>query len=144
MGLRTYLAAFIAVVPALLLTSCASLNPLDFFKDEPKIETNLNVGKNVQQEQSKLKIEQGKTEQKADNISNDTQYSANKITQITQNIPIWYLLLAVLLGGWVIPSPKECYSGVKVLTTELFNGIIITPVKGIANFILVMFGREKL
>lgn len=145
-----------AILLCLTLQSCALTNPLDFFKEEPKIETNVQLGKTNESEQNKLKIEQsGDTiKQDADTISNDTSYKADVVNQITKNLGFWELVLLIVCAGFAIPSYKEVgmgaettvvklYSGLKVLTTDILNGIIVTPVRGTKNFILELFGRRQ-
>jgi len=144
-----------AILLCFTLQSCALTNPLDIFKDEPKIETNVQLGKTNESEQNKLKIEQsGDTiKQDADTISNDTSYEANVVNQITKNLGFWELTLLIICAGFAIPSYKEVgngvegtivkvYGGLKVLTSDVLNGIIVTPIKGTKNFILELLGRK--
>lgn len=138
------LIAAITISIVLLFSGCASLNPISALAGKPSVELNANVGENVKQEKSTLKVEQGKTEQTADTISNDTKYEAGVVNQITQNIPIEYLMIVILLAGWVIPSPSQCYTGTKWLISDLFDSLVKSPLKGIANFCLLLLGREKL
>ena len=78
------------------LTGCSALSGMSsLFGKKPSVEVNANVGKNVKQEKSQVKIETGKTEQTADNISNDTSYQAKTITQITQDVPPY------IIGSWL-------------------------------------------
>ena len=153
---------FTIIVVCLSLQGCALTNPLDFFKDDkPKIETNVQLGKTNNHEQNKLKLENGNTTnnqeakdggiiknggqevQSGGKLENGKQ-EADVIKNITQNVPLEYLAFMILLAGWAIPSPKETYSGLKVLTGEVVNGILVSPVKGIANFILKLFNRQPL
>ena len=134
----------IVIMVSLAVSSCASLNPFSALTPKPSIELNANVGENVKQEKSTIKLEQGKTEQTADSISNDTKYEAGIVNQITQNIPIEYLAIVILLAGWVVPSPKECYKGTKWLVSDLFTTLVKTPLKGICDFVLLLLGRERL
>ena len=132
-------------------------NPLGFLDpDKPSIEVSTNIGKNVESEKNNIKLETGDTvKQEAEEISNDTAYTADVVNQITNNLTPMQLILLIICAGFAIPSYKEVgkgtegvvvktYSGLKVLTTDLLNGIVVTPVKGIANFLLTIFGREKL
>jgi hypothetical protein len=129
-----------------------SLTPFNPFADEPKLEVNAAVGKNVKQEKSKIKVEQGG--QEAETISNDTKQMADTISNVTQNIPPWvfYSVLAIVgvLCGWVIPQPGECgrmfkllmvesYLGVRVIITDALS-LVVTPCRGVADFILKLFG----
>ena len=120
------------------------MNPLALLSEKPSVEVNANIGENVKQEKSTLKLEQGKTEQTADEISNDTKYEADVINQITENVPIEYLLIMVLLAGWAVPAPKECYNSAKWLVVDVFQTIVVVPIKGVANFTLLLLGRNKL
>ncbi len=138
------LIAVITFMVAVTVSGCSTLNPLSLLSDKPSVEVNANVGENVKQEKATIKLEQGKTEQTADNISNDTKYEAGIVNQITQNIPIEYLAIVVLLAGWVIPSPKECYVGTKWLIVDLFDTLVKTPLKGICDFVLLLLGKERL
>jgi hypothetical protein len=126
------------------VSGCASLNPLDLLTEKPAVEVNANVGENVKQDNSTVKVEQGKTEQTADSISNDTKYEAGVVNQITQNIPMEYVILVMLLAGWSIPTPRECYDGAKWLIVDVFDTLIKKPIKGIADFLLLLLGRERL
>jgi hypothetical protein len=117
-------------------------SPLDLLTpDKPSIELNANVGKNVEQDKSVIKIESGQTtKQEAEAISNDTAYNADTIQQVTEHIPPWILGLLILFAGWVIPDPSKCVVGVKSILSNIF----VVPLKGFANFILLLFGKEKL
>lgn len=130
----------------LLLTSCASLNPLSILEDKPKIETNLNVGENVSQEQNKVKSEIGNTTstQEAEKITNDTNTNiqAQQVQTFIQQLTWWQQLLLVVLAGAALPSFKEMYSGIKIVVADICNAFIVTPIKGVANFILTLFGRN--
>ena len=119
------IAAFIAT---LFISGC-SLTPFNPFADEPKLEVNAAVGKNVKQEKSKIKVEQGG--QEAETISNDTKQMADTISNVTQNIPVEYLLILVLMAGWAIPDPGKC-----------LTALVATPCRGVADFILKLFGRS--
>jgi hypothetical protein len=141
--MKTYIKSTVLAL-SLIFGGCAALDPLSILKEKPSLEVNANVGKNVKQEKSVVSVEQGATSQTADKISNDTSYTADTVNQITKNVPIEYLLIMVLLGGWCIPSPKETYNGTKWLITDILKSTIYNPTKGIANFILALFGREKL
>jgi len=133
---------FILVCILLMLTpSCSSLNPLSFLNDDPKLEVNANVGKNVEQEKSKIKVETGTSNQTADTISNDTTYQAKTVNQITQDIPPYIIGLLILGFGWIIPDPRICYNGVKWIIKDIAGALIITPIKAVADFILKLRGK---
>lgn len=135
-----------ATILVLTLTSCAALDAIDILKPaKPSIGVSAQVGKTNEMEKSNIKAESGKTEirQDAEEISNDTSYSAETIKQITQNVPIEYLLIVVLLAGWAIPSPKESYQGGKRIVSDIWQGLIVDPVKGVGGFILKVFNRGQ-
>lgn len=96
------------------------------------------MGKNVDQEKSNIKLEQGtkETRQEAENISNDVAYKADEIKNITQNIPMEYMLLMIFMAGWAIPDYGKTYRGIKIVSSDVFNAVIKDPLKGIGGFIL--------
>lgn len=115
---------------------CSSLGSLgSLFSEKPKIEANVNVGKNVKQDKSQIKIETGTTEQTADNISNDTAYTADTVNQITQDIPPYIIILLVLGFGWLIPDPLQTYRGLKFLLYDITQSFIVLPIKGVFSLI---------
>lgn len=134
------------VIPfTLLITSCASLNPLDVLNPtKPSLEVNAQVGETNKQEKNNIKVEERKTEvkQEADSITNDTNYTADKIENITQGMSKLELLLFALLAGWAIPTPAKTFEFVKRVVSDTVNIIIVTPVKGFADFILKVLGRK--
>lgn len=134
------------VIPfMLLITSCASLNPLDVLNPaKPSLEVNAQVGKTNEQEKNNIKLESGKQDvrQEAEKISNDNNYTADKIENITQNIPLEYVLLIALLSGWIIPTPMETFRIAKRVVKDTLDILIISPVRGVADFILKLFGRK--
>lgn len=154
-----------AIVMCFTLQGCVLTNPMDWISDDkPKIETNVQLGKTNNHEQNTGKVENGNTTnnqeakdggviknggqevQSGGKLENGKQEAQDGgvIKNITQNIPIEYLLIVVLLAGWAIPSPKETYNGVKVVIGEVFNGIIVSPLRGLANFTLKLFNRQPL
>ena len=135
----------IYAIMILSTVGCSSISPLSLLSpNKPSIEVNAQVAKHATLEKSIISASSGATEQTADTISNDTKQEADLITNITQNIPLEYLAIVIMLAGWLIPSPKECYTGAKWLVVDLFDSLVKTPIKGLANFILVLIGREKL
>ena len=133
------------VATSLSLASCASLNPLDVLNPaKPSLEVNAQVGKANEQEKNNIKAEEGKTEvkQEADSITNDTNYTADKIENITQGMSKLELLLFALLAGWAIPAPAKTFEFTKRVVSDTINIIIVTPVKGFADFILKVIGRK--
>jgi len=88
------------------LQSCSNLNPLDLINPEkPSLEVNANVGKNVQQEKSNIKVESGSktVKQDAEVISNDikTDIKADIVNQITNNVTTTHIILFGLMCGFV-------------------------------------------
>ena len=128
-----------------LMTSCASLNPLDVLNPaKPSLEVSAQVGKTNEQETNNIKVEEGRTEvkQEADSISNDKNYNADKIENIVQGMSKFELALFTLLAGIAIPSYKVLYGGIKTIISDTFNSVIINPIRGIAGFILKLLGRK--
>tara|TARA_R110000803_G_scaffold5230_5_gene17344 strand:+ start:2922 stop:3371 length:450 start_codon:yes stop_codon:yes gene_type:complete len=122
-----------ALITALM--GCSSLGGLGaMFGKKPSIEANVNVGKNVKQDKSQIKIEAGKTDQTADSISNDTSYQAKTITQMTQNIPPYIIILLVLGFGWLIPDPLQSYKGFKFLVYDVTQSFFVVPCKAVMRF----------
>lgn len=120
----------------LLLPACSTLNPFDVLTDKPSLDISANVGENVSQEKSNIKLETGRTEQTADEISNDTAYNADSIQNITNQMPPWMFFVMVFLAGWAIPDYKICFCGL--------GKTIKAPFIGTANFILKLLGRESM
>lgn len=134
---------FIALGLILFMPGCSSLNPLSMFAKKPSIEVNANIGKNVKQDKSMLKVETGTTNQNADQISNDTSYQADTVNQITNNLTPLQLLIMIIMAGAALPSFKEMYAGLKVVVGDICQAFIIYPITAIANFVLVLRGKEK-
>ncbi len=137
-----------ALLVCFTLEGCALTNPLDMFSEKPKIETNVALGKNVQTEKNHLKLEQGTANSKQEakdggKIENGNQ-QADMIKNITQNIPVEYLLIMVLIAGWAIPNPSQCYTSIKVIVSDIFTHALKLPLKGMCNFVLLLFGRDIL
>lgn len=125
----------VIVCLSIALTGCSALSGIgSLLGKKPSIEVNANVGKNVKQEKAQVKVETGKTEQTADVISNDTSYTAESITQITQSIPPYIIGLLILGFGWLIPDPMHCYKAIKFLLWDITKGLVITPGKAIIRF----------
>jgi len=139
----------VVIILGLLMSTCSgcsTLGPLSsvLMGKKPSIEANVNIGKTVDQEKNNIKVEQGKTEQTADQISNDTSYQAKTITQITQDVPPYIIGLLILGFGWLIPEYEKCYSGVKWVLYDIVHGLIVNPIKGITNFILELKRGPKI
>lgn len=137
------------------LSGCSSLGALDFLSpNKPSVEANVQLGKTNEQEQNNIKLEQGKTEQTADTISNDTSYKADVVNQIANELTWWQMLAIVILAGAALPSWREMGTGFKSIAVEFYRGVrfiltdiaslVIIPCKGLANFILKLIGRETL
>lgn len=132
------LSCAIIIVILTLISGCSALGGVGaFFGKKPSIEVNANVGKNVKQEKAQLKVETGKTEQTAENISNDTSYQAKTINQITQDIPPYIIVLLILAFGWIIPDPSVCYKGFKFIVYDVTQSFFVVPGKAIINFFRV-------
>ena len=132
-------------VTFLSITSCASLNSLDVLNPaKPSLEVNAQVGKTNEQEKNNIKIEEGKTEvkQEAEAITNDINYTAEKIENIVQGMSTLELVLFTFLAGWAIPAPAETFRFAKRVMSDTVNMLIVTPVKGFADFILKVIGRK--
>ena len=145
-----------------MTSACASLSPLDVFKEKPTIDTNVQIAENANNEENIAKLETVGNQQAADLITNDTTYVTDTVTQVTQQLPtnVIGLILAlvaviIFLAGWSIPTPGETaratsngtiaiYKGIRFVIADILNSFILTPIKGIANFILKLFGREPL
>lgn len=142
----------VALTFVLLFTlgGCAATDLIGMITpDKPSIEANANVGKNVEQEKSTVKMENGNTtnKQEAESISNDTKYEAQSIQQITNDVPPWMFGLIILLAGWAIPTPKECFAMLKGIVGSVSAPMrrgVTTVFKGSANFVLLLFGKERL
>lgn len=132
----------------LLIQSCSSVNPLSMLSpDKPSIEVNAQIAKNAEQDKSVIKLEQGGTKQTADSISNDTRYEASVVNQITQNMTpfqITVLLFTSLFVGWLLPDPVRVGVAVDKFIKYVFKGVVIYPIKSVANFVLVAMGRSEL
>lgn len=120
-----------------LLSGCAltDLNPFD----KPQLEVNAAVGQNVKQEKAQVKLESGN--QEAETISNDTTQTAKTIKNVTQNVPLEYMLLFALFAGWAIPDPSKCLSGASGVVTGVWNGVVVAPIRGVGEWLLRLFGR---
>lgn len=123
------------------LQGCASLNPLSIMTQKPSVEVNAQVAKNAKQEKNIAKVEQGTTNQNADQISNDTSYKADTVNQITNSLTPFQLMIICLLAGWAVPDPARCYSGVRYIVVDVLRGFIVYPLKSFSGFVLQLFGK---
>jgi hypothetical protein len=135
-------------------SGCSSFNPLSILQpNKPAVEVNAQVGKTNEQEQNNIKLEQGKTEQTADTISNDTSYKADVVNQIVNGLTWWQLVAIIVLAGVALPSWKELGYGVKLTLVEGYKGVrfvladilqlLVVPVKGVRDFLLSLFGKSS-
>ncbi len=111
-----------------LLTSCAAWDALNVFQPKPSVELNANLGKNIKQDKSNLKVDGGgNTEQTADNITNNdkTEYKADSINQTTEKIPPYIIIMLILFAGWAIPSLG--------VTLKYLGGMITKTAKFVAS-----------
>ena len=146
-------AIFLAL--SLTLSGCVltSLNP---FSSKPSVDISANVGKNVEQEKNNIKLEQGttNTKQEAEKISNDTSYKADVVNQIANELTWWQLVAIIVLAGVALPSWRELGVGIKAILVESYKGLrfvitdlcslVVVPIKGLGNYLLVLFGRDRL
>lgn len=129
----------------LLITSCASLNPLDVLNPaKPSLEVNAQVGKTNEQEKNNIKLESGKQDvrQEAEKISNDNNYTAEKIENVVQGMSKFELIVFALLAGIAIPTYTTMYKALKIIIGDVYNAVIVTPLKSLSWFVLKMLGRE--
>ncbi len=111
-----------------LLTSCAAWDALNVFQPKPSVELNANLGKNVKQDKSNLKVDGGgNTEQTADNITNNdkTEYKADSINQTTERIPPYIIIMLIFFAGWAIPSLGT--------TLKYFDGLLSKTAKMVTS-----------
>ncbi len=128
-----------------LLTSCASLNPLDVLNpNKPSLEVNAQVGKTNEQEKNNIKLESGKqeTNQEAEKITNDNNYTADKIENVVQGMSKFELIVFALLAGIAIPTYTTMYKAMKIVIADVYNAAIVTPLKSLSWFVLKILGRE--
>lgn len=133
--------AYQLIILSVLISSCTSLNPLSMLTPKPQLEVNANLGKNVEQDKSMIKVESGKTEQKADNISNDSQVNAETINNIANKLEWWQWLAILICVGAALPSFKEMYSGFKIVLIDALQ-LIVIPCKAFRDFVFVLFGKS--
>jgi len=127
------------ILSLLSISGCSTLNPLGALSPTPKVVA--QVGKENKNEDNLIKAEANTSSvQEAETITNTQDQTANTIENVTQNLPLEYLLIVSLLAGWAIPTPLECYKGVKIIVGDIFNGVMY-PVKGLGNWLLKLFNR---
>jgi prepilin-type N-terminal cleavage/methylation domain-containing protein len=117
-----------------VLASCASLNPLDILNpDKPSLEVSAQVGKTNEVEKSNIKLESGKQEikQEAEKITNDNNYTAESMENIVQGMSLVELLIVIVLAGIAIPSIDKVYKGIKVVISDVWSTVAVTPARAI-------------
>ena len=127
------------VIICFLLGSCSSINPLSVFTPKPQLEVNANLGKNVEQDKSMIKVENGKTEQKADAISNDTEIKAETINNIANKLEWWQWL--IILALILTVDATTIYTGIKAVLVDALQ-LIVVPCKAFRDFVLALFGKS--
>ena len=112
----------VKLIPLLALTLFLGgcLNPLDLITGGggPKVAANVQVGK----ENNQTGLQVGDVVEAA-TISNGVTPSGDvgKITVFNTNVPPWVILLLIL--GWLLPTPKEIWSGfLKTITLGKYRG----------------------
>lgn len=128
----------VLLIILLAISGCSSINPLSLLNpSKPSIEANVNMGKNVEQEKSNVKLETGtkNVKQDAETISNDTKYKADSIKQITQNIPPYIIYIVIALSGLAIDGKGFILS---------FKSDLAGICKFPFNFILRFFNKQEL
>ena len=133
------------ILLSFLITSCASLNPLNVLNpNKPSLEVNAQVGKTNEQEKNNIKLESGKqdTKQEAEKITNDNNYTADKIENVVQGMSKFELIVFALLAGIAIPTYTTMYKAMKIVIADTYNAVIVTPLKSLSWFVLKILGRE--
>ena len=101
----------ILLILVLLLQGCESMTPIGMIKNAFRfggaakggIEVSPNIGKEIKDEDSVVKVVGETSDIKAEKITG----GINKTT--IQEIPMEFMLLMVL--GWMLPSPSEIWRG---------------------------------
>ena len=113
----------IALAISLTLSACSALNPISAFTPKPSFDINTQLGKENTQNRSILdarKVEevnlsgaQRTNLSKAAGIQS-ADWSAQAITvNQTNQSPIGFLYLSLLIAGWVLPDPVHCFRWVQ-------------------------------
>ena len=106
----------------------------NLFGDDKGLVVETNIGKDVKVEKNKLKLESGTTKQQAESIENGKQ-TAEVIHNTIQNIPMEVIFLIAFLAGIAIDG--------KAFLLEARKDVV-GILKAIPNFVLLLFGRDKL
>lgn len=117
-----------------LLASCSVMDASRLLDpSKPTYDVTAQVGKTNNQEKNNIKLETNGKEYKqdAERISNDHNYTADSIKNITQGMSTFELLILVVLAGVAIPTTAQIYSGIKVVIGDIWTGLIIRPLKDI-------------
>ena len=52
------------------------------------------------------------------------------------------LIVFALLAGIAIPTYTTMYKALKIIIGDVYNAVIVTPLKSLSWFVLKMLGRE--
>lgn len=121
-----------------LLASCSVMDASRLLDpSKPTYDVTAQVGKTNNQEKNNIKLETNGKEYKqdAERISNDQNYTADSIKNITQGMSTFELLILVVLAGVAIPTTAQIYSGIKVVIGDIWTGLIIKPLKDIFSIL---------
>lgn len=114
----------------LVMASCSILDAGRLLNpDKPSLEVNAQVGKSNSQEKSTIKIQTGQDlKQDAEKITNDSNYAAERIENITQGMSTFELILMIVLAGLAIPNYSDVLRGVKEIIVDVYKGckVVIT------------------
>ncbi len=117
-----------------LLASCSVMDASRLLDPtRPSYEMTAQVGKANSQEKNNIKLETNGKEYKqdAERISNDNNYTADSIKNITQGMSTLELIILIVLAGIAIPTTAQIYSGIKAVIGDIWKGLIIRPLKDI-------------
>lgn len=125
-----------------LLASCSVMDAARILDPtKPSYDVTAQVGKTNNQEKNNIKLETNGKEYKqdAEQISNDNNYTADSIKNITQGMSTFELFILIVLAGVAIPTTAQIYSGIKVVIGDIWTGLIIKPLKDIFS----IFRKEQ-
>ena len=105
--------------PLVCVVFLASCTPLDLLKGGPSINTNANVGKEVTQQ---AVANQTTNKVGRDMVTQSTPVVADQIKEVNiQQTPI--SMIALLVLGWLLPSPNEIARWIKGALAPLRRGL---------------------
>lgn len=109
----------------LVLASCSVLDAGRLLTpDKPSLEVSAQIGKSNSQEKSTIKIQTGQDlKQDAEKITNDSNYVAERIENITQGMSGFELMAMIILAGLAIPTAGGVALGFKVVVVEAYKGL---------------------